>query len=184
MAFARNRGTGPAKGTLEYFEAQSRTGRIFWILSLFLSVINVVSLLTSSNLEEVSVYLLSSYIPLDFFMGAKLLTGEFGSSAVTTVLYAIAAVYMVVGILTAIFWKKHPAWPIIATVLYAVDCIYFFSSYGFSDIKLALGHAAVMLLVAVGAYFALKANKARKAAAENPVPTAEPVNNNYTGPEL
>lgn len=183
MAFVRNT-TAPQKGTLEYFEHQSRSGRIFWILSLFLSVINVVSLLTSSNLEEFSIYLLSSYIPLDFFMGAKLLTGEFGSSAVTTVLYAVAAVYMVVGILTAIFWKKHPAWSIIATILYAVDCVYFFSSYGFSDIKLTLGHVAVMLLVVVGAYFALKAHKARKAVAENPVPTAEPVNNNYTGPEL
>lgn len=183
MAFARNT-TAPQKGTLEYYEHQSRTGQIFWIISLFLSVINVVSLLTSSNLEEVSIYLLSSCIPMDFFTVAKLMAAEVGSSAVTTVLYAIAAVYMVVGILTAIFWKKHPAWPIIATVLYAVDCVYFFSSYGFSDIKLTLGHAAVMLLVVVGAYFALKANKARKAVAENPVPTAEPVNNNYTGPEL
>lgn len=168
MAFARNTAAGPAKGTLAYFEHQSRSGRIFWILTLFLSVINVVMAVTGDTSDEgFTVYLLSAYLPLDFIVGANSLVSDFGHSVITTILYAVPAAFLLVGILSAIFWKKHPAWSLIATILYAIDCVYFFYINGFSDIKLTLGHVAVMVLVAVGFYFALKAHKARKTAEQN-----------------
>ncbi len=189
MAFARNTGRGPAKGTLEYFEAQSRSGWIFWIITLLLSVINVAMSFTADPAEGFDIYLLSAYLPLDFVVSAKALAVEFGSSIGTTILYAIAVGFLLVGILTAIFWKKHPAWPLVANILYGIDCIFFFVVARITDAKLIIGHVGVMLLLVVGYVFALKAHKARKAAAEElgttvPQPAAENAANNYKGPEL
>lgn len=185
MAFARNTGRGPAKGTLEYFEIQSKSAWSSWIAVVLLTLINVL-MITLADSERV--FLFSSWLPLEF-IASGVIAYAYGNAAHSTILFVIGVAYMLACALPIIFWKKHPTWALVAAILYAIDCVALVAMTGTDLVSMLLFHVLIMILLVVGYINTLKAHKTRKATAQNldavTQQTAEQAAaNTYKGPEL
>lgn len=196
MAYRKNNGAGPAKGTLEYFEAQSKNAQLSWFTLIALTVVNTLMVLFS---ESATIFFFSSWLPLDQSTGALLLYQSKEAFATPLI---IAAVFFVAMLLAAVLWKKSLLWPVVAVVLYAIDCLYIVGSLtseavGYLYLNdaatgMVVFHVVILALLIWGFINALKAKKARQAAAEMPAFTAPQPSadenstdaHNYKGPEL
>ncbi len=186
MAFTGNNGQMPQKGTLAYYEKQSVSARGSLIGVLVFTLINILIGIFS---EEPTVFLFSSWLPLDVACAVKDIYVSY--EAFITAGVVVAGGFMVALLLCAIFWKKGVAAPAAACALYLLDCAYVVlglmetgPGYYVPTAGIAIFHAIVMVLLVIGLVNEAKARKLRKEA-EAAVPfAAQEQAAGQQGPEL
>lgn len=100
------------KGSLPYLQARNRNRRMNLLLILAFTAVNMVLLFTNAD----SYFLFSALLPYWLFA-----FGYFqGISALMVAGGAVLLVYLVLFLL----WDKHPAFPVAALVLFALDCVF------------------------------------------------------------
>lgn len=165
MASTKQRAQAPQKGTLPYYEQQSNSARIFLFTVLAFTVVNLVLLFTSSD-EDITIFLFSVWLPMDQLIGALAMMA-YGMNFTLPLIIALA--FSVTLLLSAILWKKSPAWPIVAFVLYLIDTIYAFAGkftenvgYFYPSEKVLIFHVVIAVLLGLGMYNAVRASQLRK----------------------
>lgn len=104
------------KNSRAYKEQQINGARSSLLLTLGLTLVNVILLMFNSN----TFFLFSVFVPYELiYFGRTMDAGLIGSNTVVSLI--IAAAILVVFVLCWLFGKKKPGWLTVAAVLFALD---------------------------------------------------------------